>query len=295
MSGLTTLSTGGHFFEGPRWHEGQWFVSDFYRHAVFAVDEHDGTQTQIAEVAAQPSGLGWLPDGSMVIASMRDRRVLRRTPDGSLSVHADVSEMGTGKLNDLVVSEAGDVYVGGFGFDLMAAGDPAPHPLIRVAIDGTASVVADDLLFPNGAVITPDGSTLIVAETLGCRLSAFDIRSDGNLGERRTFAQLAPTPEFGTFESTLPQVLVGPDGICLDAEGGVWVADAIGGRCIRVVEGGEITDEVAPGDTGVFACALGGTDGRTLLLCCAPDFAEQNRMAAAEATLRTTTVAIPAA
>lgn len=292
---LSTLLEGGSFFEGPRWHEGRWWVSDFYRHTVSTVTA-DGQAETVLEVEAQPSGLGWMPDGSLLVVSMKDQRVLRRSPDGSLATHADLSAHCGGPLNDLVLDATGRAYVGNFGFELMAGADPAPAVLCRVDPDGAVQVVAEDLLFPNGSVITPDGRTLIVGETLGCRYTAFAIDSGGALSERRIWAQLAPTPTLGSYEETLPQVKVGPDGCGLDAEGAIWMADALGARCARVREGEGVVEEIAaPDGLGVFACMLGGEDGRTLLMCAAPDFAEHSRAPVREAVLLTTRVDVPAA
>lgn len=289
------LLDGGTFFEGPRWRDGRWWVSDFYRHLVLTVTP-EGRTEEVLEVDGQPSGLGWLPDGSLLVVSMRDRQVLRRGPDGRVGTHADLSDLLAGHANDMVVSGDGHAYVGSFGFDLMAGQDPALSRLAHVAPDGAAGVGAEDVAFPNGAVITPDGSTLVVGETLGCCYTAFAIGPDGSLSRRRTWAQLAPRPTLGSFEETLPQVTVAPDGCTLDAEGAIWFADAIGGRLVRVAEGGAILDEEpAPGGGGVFACMLGGEDGRTLLACCAPDFAEDARAAAREASLWTMRVEVPRA
>ncbi|MHB1740352.1 MAG: SMP-30/gluconolactonase/LRE family protein [Actinomycetes bacterium] len=288
--GWQTLRVGGAFFESPRWYGGRWWVADFYRHRVLTVDEDGGEQVRL-EVPGQPSGLGWLPDGSMLVVSMRDYRVLRVAPDGSVTEHADLSAYVGGHLNDLVVDAAGRAWVGDFGFDLMAGGDPAPTVLVRIDPDGTTSVVAEDMWFPNGSVITDDGRTLIVGETLGCAYTAFDIGDDGTLGNRRTWAQLAARPTLGSFAETLPQVSVAPDGCCLDAEGAIWMADAVGARVARVVEGTGIVEQIsAPAGLGIFACMLGGTDGRTLLACAAPDFAEHARSAVREAVLLTTRV-----
>ena len=290
---LEPLLEGGAFFESPRWHDGRWWVSDFYRHAVYAVGD-DGREERVLEVEHQPSGLGWLPDGSLLVASMKDRRVLRRDPDGVLTVHADLSGFTDSSLNDMVVDAAGRAWLGCFGFDLMAFADPQPAPLFRVDPDGSARVVAEELLFPNGSVVTPDGETLIVGETAGCRYTAFTIAADGSLTDRRVWAQLAPTPEVAPLEQMLPQIAVGPDGCTLDADGHIWAADEAGGRCIRIAPGGELVDEVrTPEGLGCFACALGGEDGRTLLLCSAPDFLEGNRRDAREAVLMTTTVDVP--
>jgi sugar lactone lactonase YvrE len=204
-----------------------------------------------------------------------------------------VSEHCGGHLNDVVVDAAGRAYVGNFGFDLMAGADPRYAKLVRVDPDGTVTVVADELLFPNGAVI--DGDTLIVAETFGGRFSAFTIAEDGSLHDRRVWAQLSPTPPLGTLGEMLAVGGFAPDGCALDAEGHVWVADALGGVCARVAPGGEITERIGmPEGMGCFACALGGADGRTLLICSAPDFAEEARRNAREAVLFTTRVDVGA-
>ena len=293
MAELSTLFEGGYFFEGPRWRDGRWWVSDFYAHLVRAI-EPDGAVEEVVSVEQQPSGLGWMPDGSMLIVSMRDRRLLRRSPDGELSVHADISEHCGGHANDMVVDAEGRAYVGNFGFDLYGGGDPAPANLVRVDPDGTVAVAAEEMMFPNGSVITPDGGTLIVGETAGARYTAFAIGDGGELSDRRVWAQLAPTPEYAPLDEMLPKIGVGPDGCALDAEGCIWFADALGARACRVAEGGEIVEEIpAPEGMGFFACMLGGEDGRTLLLCSAPDFAEHERSQKAEAVLFTTTVGVP--
>src|SRR3954447_2171016 len=157
---LTPLVEGGHFFEGPRWRDGRWYVSDFYRYAVFTVDG-DGREEEVLRVEGQPSGLGWLPDGSLLAVSMRDHRLVKRSPGGEVSVHADLSEHCGGHLNDIVVDGQGRAYVGNFGFDLMAGADAAETVLVRVDADGSVTVAADGLRFPNGTLITPDGATLL--------------------------------------------------------------------------------------------------------------------------------------
>jgi sugar lactone lactonase YvrE len=291
---MKTLLEGGSFFESPRWHDGRWWLSDFYRHRVLTVTE-DGRSEDVLEVEGQPSGLGWMPDGSLLVVSMRDHRILRW--DGSaLSVHADVSEHCGGHLNDMVVDAHGRAYAGNFGFDLMAFADPQTANLVRVDPDGSASVAATEMYFPNGSVITPDGRTLIVGETAGARYTAFTIEDDGSLTDRRIWAQVAETPEITTLEETLGKLRFGPDGCGLDAEEHIWAADEVNARCARVAEGGEIVDEIAmPDGLNVFACMLGGADGRTLLICAAPDFHEQSRSAKHEAVLLTTTVDVPRA
>jgi sugar lactone lactonase YvrE len=288
-----SLVDGGAFFEGPRWRDGRWWVSDMYRHAVFTVSP-EGAETVVVEVAGQPSGLGWMPDGTLLVASMRDHCLLRLGHDGSLTIHADLSEVCTGLLNDLVVDSSGRAWVGDFGFDLYSFDDPKTTSLKRVDPDGTVTVAAEDLVFPNGTVITDDRGSLVVGETLANRYTSFTIGPDGALGQREVWAQLGPVVELGGAMTTLEQLRVAPDGCTLDAENRIWAADAIGGRCIRVAQGGQILDEVRPpGGLGVFACALGGDTGRTLLLCCAPDYFENNRREAREAVLITTEVDVP--
>jgi sugar lactone lactonase YvrE len=249
----------------------------------------------VLEVEGQPSGLGWMPDGTLLVVSMRDRRILRW--DGSsVTLHADVAELCGGHLNDMVVDGRGHAYAGNFGFDLMAFADPQTANLIHVDPDGSASVAATDMYFPNGSVITPDGRTLIVGETAGARYTAFTISDDGSLTDRRVWAQVAETPEITTFEETLGKLRFGPDGCGLDAEEHIWSADEVNARCVRIAQGGSIVDEIAmPEGLNVFACMLGGEDGRTLLMCAAPDFHEQSRSAKHEAVLLTTTVDVPRA
>jgi sugar lactone lactonase YvrE len=291
---LSVLFEGGMYFECPRWHDGRWWASDFYRHTVSTYDS-DGRESVVMEVEGQPSGLGWLPDGDLLVVSMKDRRVLRRSGDGAVALHADVSGLTSGHLNDMIVDRRGRAYAGSFGFDLMGGGHPAPAALVRIDADGSASVVADDLWFPNGMVITDDG-TLIVAETFAARLTAFRIDSNGALRDRRVWAQVQPSPEPGDTEAMLGAVTFAPDGCALDAEGHVWAANALGGVLCRVAPGGQIVEEVAmPDGLGSFACGLGGEDGRTLIACAAPDFDEEARSAAREAVLLTTTVDVPRA
>jgi sugar lactone lactonase YvrE len=273
-----TLADGGSFFEGPRWRDGRWWVSDFYRHTVSAIDP-DGTTEEVMTVDGQPSGLGWLPDGSLLVVSMRDRTVLRRAPDGTVGTYADIAPHCGGAANDLVVDAAGNTYVGNFGFDLMSGGTPQAANLVHIAPDGTVGVAAGDLMFPNGSVVTPDGSTLVVGETMGGRYTAFTIGEGGALTDRREWAALPG---------------VAPDGCTLDAEGCIWAADALANRLVRVAEGKGVVEEVpAPDGLGVYACMLGGPEGTTLLACVAPDYFEHNRAAAREAKLVTTTVDVP--
>lgn len=280
------------FFEGPRWREGRLWVSDFYTHRVLSALA-DGSDVRVeAEVPGQPSGLGWLPDGRLLVVSMKDQLLLRREESGALVTHADLASFSTGHLNDVVVDAQGRAYVGNFGFDLMSGGAVGTASLVRVDPDGAVTVVAPDLHFPNGAVVI--GDALVVAETMGNRISAFDIAPDGALGPRRDWARFGPTPESTDLTEVLGSLVVAPDGICVDAEGAVWAADALGNRAVRLREGGEIVDVVEAG-TGVFACALGGDDGRTLFLCAAPGFAEHERRDTREATVLAVRVDVPAA
>jgi sugar lactone lactonase YvrE len=279
------------YLEGPRWHEGRVWVSDFYTHHVVSARE-DGSDVRVeAEVPGQPSGLGWLPDGRLLVVSMRDHTLLRREESGELVVHADLSSFCSGHLNDMVVDAEGRAYVGNFGFDLMARAAPAPTVLVRVDPDGSATVAAPDLHFPNGAVVI--GQDLVLAETTANRISAFRIGAGGELGERRDWARFGAAPAAGDADAVEGALTVAPDGICADAEGAVWAADVLGGRAIRVREGGEIVESVTPG-TGVFACALGGDDGHTLFLCTAPDFFEHARRDTREAALLAVRVDVPA-
>jgi sugar lactone lactonase YvrE len=290
---INTIVTGMSYLEGPRWHDQRIWFSDFYTCRVYSAAE-DGSDVRIeAEVAQQPSGLGWLPDGRLLIVSMRDARVLRRETDGTLVCHADLSGHVNGLLNDMVVDSRGRTYVGEFGFDLMGGADFKPGVLLRVDPDGTVTKAAEDMWFPNGSAIT-SGGTLLVCETFGNRVSAFDITEDGALANRRTWAKFGEPPADRELGKMLPQVVVAPDGCCLDADRALWVADGVGNRVIRVHRGGEITEEIQPG-TGAFACMLGGADGRTLFICTAPDFAEEARKHAREASLVTARVDTPRA
>lgn len=249
-TGTQVLLDGLAFPEAPRWHEGRLWFSDFYTHRVVTVDL-DGHAETVVEVPQQPSGLGWMPDGSLLVVSMLDRRLMR-LENGALRAVADLSALATGPCNDMVVDAAGRAYVGNFGFD-RHRGEPQRSACIaRVDPDGRIERAADDLMFPNGTVITPDGKTLVVGETMANRLTAFDIGAGGSLSRRRVFAQID-----GCF----------PDGICLDAQGAIWVADPRGNRVVRVFEGGRVARTISTGQRGAFACMLGGEDRRTLFIC----------------------------
>lgn len=254
----TVVHEGLSFGEAPRWHEGRLWFSDFYRHGVYSLGV-DGERCELA-VDGQPSGLGWQPDGTLLVVSMTDHRVLAWRGTGAPRQHADLSAHCGYWANDLTVGADGTAYAGNFGFDLDAwLQDPDRGPMrtanvVVLAPDGTIRQVVPDLSFPNGMVQSDDGRTLVVAETMAQRLTAFDVADDGTLSGRRTFAELR-----GSF----------PDGICLDARGDVWVATAIRPELLRVREGGEVTGRVATSRTA-FACMLGGEDRTTLFALTAP-------------------------
>jgi sugar lactone lactonase YvrE len=244
---LRTVLDGLAFPEGPRWRAGRLWFSDMHAHEVVAMTPAGARETVFA-ANGPVSGLGWLPDGRMLVVSMVDQRLLRIEPDGRAVTHADLSGIATGWCNDMVVDAAGRAYVGNFGVGY-PGGRPQPARMARVDPDGTVTEAADELVFPNGAVITPDGRTLIVGETFASRMTAFDIAPDGGLSNRRPWA---PLPERAV-----------PDGCCLDAEGGIWVASPTTNDVIRLREGGEIAGRIVA-DQGCFACMLGGEDRRTL-------------------------------
>ena len=291
MREFTTLISGLSFTESPRWRDGRLYISDFYTHRVLAV-AMDGTVETLAHVPQQSSGLGFLPDGRMLIVSMRDRKILRREADGSLVEHVDLSALAPWYLNDLLVHPDGRAWVGNFGFDLMGAAPMRATVLICVQPDGAAKVAADGLGFPNGMVLTPDGSTLIVAESTMNRLSAFNVAPD-SLGERWTWAAFGDPPKSTNVGEALAQVDVCPDGICHDAEGAVWVADAAHGRLIRVARGGRILEELPTPGVGAFACMLGGDDGRILFASVAPSYHEAEASANHQASILMTKVEVP--
>lgn len=246
---LKILVDGLTFPEGPRWRDGRLYFSDFYSHRVLAVDMAGKLET-IVSVPQQPSGLGWAPDGALLIVSMLDQKLMRFA-GGKLSAVGDMSALATGPCNDMVVDAKGRAYVGNFGFDRHKGEPERTACLARVDPDGRVSKAADDLKFPNGTVITPDGKTLIVGETIGNRLTAFDIATDGTLSGRRVWADLG-----ANF----------PDGICLDAEGAIWVADPRNGKVVRVHEGGRISRTIETAPRGSYACILGGPDRKTLFV-----------------------------
>ena len=263
---VRSLAARIYFGEGPRWRNGRLWFSDFYAHQVRSVDLA-GTQRIELELDGQSSGLGWMPDGSLLVVRMELRQVWRRWPDGRFALHADLADHSAFMCNDMVVDGQGRAYVGNFGFDLDAAlkargveGVLADHPATMLALvqpDGQVSDAApgERFGFPNGMVITPDGKTLILAETFGARLTALDIAADGSLANRRVWAP------------TLPAL---PDGICLDEQGAVWIANPGAPECRRIAQGGQVLEVVETGGMPCYACMLGGPEGRHLFMLVAP-------------------------
>ncbi len=258
----TTVIDGIDFGEGPRWHEGRLWFSDFYQQTISSVEIHaDGTGTRHVELEydGRPSGLGWLPDGRLLFVSMLDRKVMRREADGSIVEHADLSDVAGGHCNDMVVSSTGVAYVGNFGFDFEAGDAVQTTTLAVVYPDGRVVADSHELLFPNGAVITPSERTLMVGETFGGQYTAFTIDHDGLLTEPRVWAEVDGTA---------------PDGCTLDEDEGVWFSDAVGKQIVRVIGSGDIGDPSTirmgtPNNT--YACMLGGDDGQTLFVFLADD------------------------
>jgi len=247
---LKQLIEGLRFPESPRWGEGCLWFSEKRAKRIVCVD--NGTIINTLDVPGEPGGLGWDPEGRLLVVSMGDQRILRLEGHGLLKEFAHLSELVRGKCNDMVVDQRGRAYVGDFGYDLLSGEDPAPGHLVMVDLEGSARLVADDLGFPNGVVIHEERRLLIVAESAAGRLTAFTVDDDGGLRDRRMFAELGSGI---------------PDGICLDAEGAVWYADPLNCEVVRVEEGGRVLQKISTGQEGAFACVLGGQDGRNLYVC----------------------------
>ncbi len=272
------LADGFEFLEGPRWRDGRLWMSDMFGGKVFTVDPDGGVET-VVEVPGKPSGLGFLPDGTPLIVSMKDRRVLR-LENGELTCHAELGPLVTGDANDMVVDAQGRAYIGNFGFDLFGGEDFRTANMVMVSPAGEVRVVAEEVKFPNGTVILPGGEALVVAESFGHRLTAYDVASDWTLSNRREFADLG---EYG------------PDGICLDQEGAIWVGAFNHGDFLRVLEGGTITHRIDVADRRAVACQLGGSDGRTLFCLTLEGTWEEISAGQAHARVEVATVDIPGA
>lgn len=263
------VSEGSAFLEAPRWHRGRLYASDMYAREILCW-EPSGHPYRLAQVGGGPAGLGWTPEGDLLVASMQDRRVLRLGSRG-LTVHADLRSLAPWHLNDMVVDAAGRAYVGNFGWDDESDERIRDTVLIRVDPDGCASVAAEGLVNPNGMAITADGGTLLVNETFAARTTAFDIGRDGSLSGRRTWAAYADEG-FATVGEALAAGAILPDGIALDAEGAAWLGDCRGDAAVRVAEGGTVLERVSTGDDAAFAVALGGEDRSVLYICTAPPY-----------------------
>jgi sugar lactone lactonase YvrE len=266
------------FPDCPRWHQGLLYFSDVHDGRVWCSTEQSQVQF-VAELPGRPAGLGWLPDGHLQLVSMRDRAVLRLTQTGLVQV-ADLSGSFEHAANNMVVDGRGRAYVSSLGFDLDGGGSPAPTRMACVEPDGETWVVIEDLLFPNGSAITPDGRTLLVAETWGRRISAYDIEPDGSLANPRLWSDLQPNV---------------PAGICLDAQGAVWAADPVNNGVMRVIEGAGAVEWIPFEGRGVHACALGGSDGRTLFLCTSPTSNPSRTIEQREGRIEMLRVEVPAA
>jgi sugar lactone lactonase YvrE len=275
---LETILDGLAFPECPRWHDGSLYFSDMHDGKVWRIGP-TGEAQKMFDVPTFPAGLGWMPDGSLRIVSMNDRRLLRCGAHG-IETAADLGGIATGKTNDMVIDREGRAYIGNFGFDLDNGGEAKPAALIAVEPDGRVHAAAEDMWFPNGMVIPPDGRTLIVAETFAERLTAFDIQPGGWLTNRRVFAPLEK---------------IFADGICLDAEGAVWVTCAGGHKTIRVLEGGKITHTIRHEDRHSYACMLGGEDRRDLYICTAEDHLPQKTVQSMSGRIERVKVDVPGA
>ena len=303
MKELKKLTGGLYFGEGPRWHENKLWFSDFYSHKVMTLDENNSLET-VCEVPSQPSGLGWLPNGDLLIVSMLDRKILKFS-EGSISVHADLSEYVEHKCNDMVVSRDGTAYVGNFGMGDAGESMNSTHLMI-VKSDGTVLKGPDNLLFPNGTVITEDGKKLIVAETLGAKLTSFDIEDNGELINRKLWARTSPLfslliikflsllgfdlskVDFSKYSKNLHV----PDGICLDEKNGIWIASPTSKAVVRIEKGGNITDIIST-PKGAFACMLGGKDRKTLYVIISNSSDPEEAQASPEGEIHSIGVEIP--
>jgi sugar lactone lactonase YvrE len=292
ISDVRTVLDGLWFGEGPRWHDAALWFSDMHGHRVMQVTFSGtplvATATTVAEVTHdEPSGLGWLPDGRLLVVAMETQKLLRVEHDGTVVEHADLTALARGSINDMIVAADGTAYVGDMGQRIHEGGERRTGQTIRVRPNGEVSCAADDLESPNGHILTDDGRTLIVAESAAFRLTAFTVLDDGSLTDRRVYAEL---------HAVKPGIPVAPpDGICLDAEGAVWVADPIGARVFRVRPGGEVTDSIDFEDVIPVACVLGGPGRRTLFMCVAADWKREVAKLAPKARIDAVEVSVPGA
>jgi sugar lactone lactonase YvrE len=284
---MQVIVEGIFFGEGPRWYEGALWFSDIHGGAVHRY--HDGRLGVVLEIDEQPSGLGWLPDGRLLVACMRSNRVIRVEADGAVVTHADLAGLARGCINDMIVTKAGVAFVGDMGARVFEEHPDysVPGHLFRIDPAGVATVVHDEMRAPNGMVLSDDERRLVVAESAGLRLTAFDLDADANPSNMRTFAALRPGR---------PDVPVAaPDGICLDVEGAVWVADPAGARVLRVREGGDVLDERIVEGLVPVACVLGGEDRRTLYVCAAESWTYKEVLQAPKGRILADRVDVPGA
>lgn len=282
---MRTILDGLNFSEGPRWRDGTLWFSDMHAHRVVRTDLDGNAETVAVVDWDDPSGLGWLPDGRLLVVAMSTQKLLRQEPDGSMVEHADLSPLAIGDINDMIVRSDGTAYIGDMGARIHQGGERFTGQTFRVTPDGSVSVGAPEMEAPNGHILTPDEETLIVAESAASRLSAFSVAPDGTLSNRRVYAELVPESD------KLP--VAPPDGICLDAEGAVWVADPLGLRVFRVLPGGEVTDSYDMAPQVPVACVLGGDDRCTLLICAADDWKKEVVTAAETGAIYAAEVAVP--
>ncbi|MDP9164463.1 MAG: SMP-30/gluconolactonase/LRE family protein [Actinomycetota bacterium] len=251
------MASGLKFPESSRWHQGALWFSDMLAGQVFRLDVESGHLEEVLAIDDQVSGLGWLPDGSLLVSCMLSRTVRRKAADGAVEVFADLSEWTAWPINDLVTDSTGQTYLGEFGYDFYAGAPPRPGAVYRISAAGAVSLAAEGLHFPNGSVILPGTSTLVIAETWGAQLTAFDISPDGQLANRRVWARLPPGCT--------------PDGICVDVDRAIWVSSILTGEFLRVEAGGAVIDKIDAGGRYAIDCVLGGADGKTLFLLTSDD------------------------
>ena len=275
---ITLIADGFHFLEGPRWHKGKLYFSDFYGGKVYSLDADDKVST-VCQWTKWVSGIGFAPNGDLLFVAVDERKLMRYS-DGRFSEVADLGRLAAYSCNDMLVDEAGRAYIGNFGFNIPSpeAEEPlapseyvASTDILLVTPEGEVSVAGSDLVFPNGMTRSPDGRTLIVAETFRGRLSAFDIADDGTLSGHRSWADFGKR-DFKTVKESIASGAALPDGICADSSGAVWIADINAKGVSRIAEGGEVLEHIPTGDLSVFAVALGGPDLKTLYMCAAPPF-----------------------
>ena len=291
----TVAAEGFTLLEGPRWHDGMLWTSDFYTHRVLRWDVAGSGPLQpetVCIIEGRPSGLGFMPDGELRISSMLDRRLLAW--DGTRTdVVADFSDLVTGPMNDLAIDSAGIAIIGNFGLNPADEQEALPTSLLRVAVDGTVTTAADDVLFPNGMVIDERAGVLYAVESFRARITAWDYAA-GELSNRRVWVAFDDDPGRYDIPAATESLSLLPDGIAQDAEGMIWVADAKGHGASRVASDGTVAEFVETG-LSVYALVLGGEDRRDLFLCCAPPAESWNRLGTPRSVLMRCRVDVPGA